>query len=104
MKHFLVRIIILSLLGIVLILTSCQSEKPSGVKIKFKGKGWNLYVNDKPYYIKGFVGWSYFERAKQAGANAVRISADRKMADSASHYGFMALVNLPVFGERDGMD
>jgi hypothetical protein len=104
MRHSPASLFIPYLLCCVFAVTACQSEKPSEVKIKFKGKGWNLYVNNTPYYIKGITGWSYFERAKQAGANAVRISADRKMADSASHYGFMALVNLPVYGERDGMD
>jgi hypothetical protein len=85
------------------------------VSIQRTRDGYQLLVDSRPFYVKGFVGGnpSYspdfiagkqFALARACGANAVRTGATRVSLDSAARYGFKALVDLPIYGERDGMD
>jgi Glycosyl hydrolases family 2, TIM barrel domain len=97
------------------ILCAAAASAQNKVSIQEQNGSYQLSVNGKPFYVKGFVGGnpSYspdfiagkqFDIAQKSGANAVRTSAVRVSLDSAAKYGFKALADLPIYGERDGMD
>lgn len=94
-------------IGLVVVSASCSRQQgiPSHVTLMKENERWQLLVNGKPFYIKGFVGAMHFDEAQQAGANSVRVWMNRQdCADSALKYGFTVLMGLPVYGERDGMN
>ena len=65
---------------------------------------WRLLREGEPFYIQGAVGWQSFDLLRQSGGNAIRTGANRAGLDRAHEAGLAALVNLPVRGERSGMD
>jgi hypothetical protein len=67
--------------------------------------GWTLKADGAPFYVKGAVGRSRFNRLAELGANAVRIPAlNRESLDDAHSAGLAVLANLRVRPERNGMD
>jgi len=96
---------------VLLILVVCCSVIPlKGVgqsnqfKISKQNNSWLLYLNDKPFYIKGAVGWHDYKLLKVCGANSVRLRASRRQLDRATEQGLYAMAGLPVRGERNGID
>ncbi|MEP7230180.1 MAG: glycoside hydrolase family 2 TIM barrel-domain containing protein [Ginsengibacter sp.] len=83
---------------------SQQNKIPTQAKIVKKGSGFQLLVNEKPYYIKGAVGSDYLDKLQQYGGNSIRTGSDLNTLNKAHALGLTALVNLPVKAERDGMD
>ena len=81
--------------------TAGQATKTS---IKKLSNGFQLLVNDKPYYVKGAVGSDYLEKLKEYGGNSIRTGSEKAILDKAHSLGLTALVNLPVIAERDGMN
>ncbi|RIV22460.1 hypothetical protein DYU11_15705 [Fibrisoma montanum] len=79
-----------------------QADKPLTVQLKPQKSGYQLIVNNKPYFIKGAVGSDYLEKLKQYGGNSIR--ANSRSLDKAHALGLTVLVNLPVRAERDGMN
>lgn len=63
-----------------------------------------LLRGGEPFYVKGAVGWHSYELLTQCGANAVRTGASRRSLDRVHEAGLVALANLPVRGQRNGMD
>lgn len=99
-------LIMLRLLRLFLLILSFGSvfAQPIRVRIEPADTGFRLRVNERPYYINGFVGASQFALAKACGANSVRTGASGKNLDEAQQNGLTALTNLHIPGERDGMD
>jgi hypothetical protein len=79
-------------------------EQQNRFKILKQNNNWSLYHNDKPFYIKGAVGWHDYKLLKTCGANSVRLQASRRQLDRAWEEGLYAMAGLPVRGERNGMD
>jgi len=65
-----------------------------------------LLHNGSPFYIQGAVTWGYgsLEELVEAGRNAIRARPDRTGLNKAKKLGLAALVDLPVRGERHGLD
>jgi hypothetical protein len=74
------------------------------VKIWHRNGVFRLTRNGEKYFVRGAVGQDYLDRLAAYGGNSIRISASRDILDKAGSMHLTALVNLPVHGERDGMD
>ena len=72
------------------------NQKPSG--------GFELLVDNKPFFMKGAVGSSGIELVKKYGGNGVRTGSSKRLLDEVHALGLMALANLPVSSQRDGFD
>jgi hypothetical protein len=79
-------------------------SKTTKVTITKNKSGFQLLVNNKPYFIRGAVGSDYLEKLKQYGGNSIRTGSKVEVLDKADSLGLTALVNLPVRAERDGMN
>jgi hypothetical protein len=66
--------------------------------------GWRLAKNGEPFYIQGAVGWNRFDILKHCGGNAVRAPARKDILDEAHRERLAVMANLPVRGERNGLD
>mgnify|MGYP006288592645 CR=1 FL=1 len=97
-------VLIALLQSALLTFTGCSEERPARVEIKKKKKGYDLYLNDKPFYIKGAVAWNRFDLIEKYGGNAARSGSRPELLDKAAKYDLVCLVNLPVKAERDGMN
>jgi hypothetical protein len=82
------------------------SQNYKNVQIKKEAKdNYQLTVDGQPFFIKGTVGWEHIDCMQQHGANAIRVGFhDKAMLDKLHSTGLMALVNLPLKAERDGMN
>jgi len=84
---------------------SLNGVEPSNkFKTSKQNDNWLLYHDDKPFYIKGAVGWHDYKLLKSCGANSVRLRASQRQLDRAAEQGLYAMAALPVRGERNGMD
>ncbi|HVY76349.1 MAG TPA: glycoside hydrolase family 2 TIM barrel-domain containing protein [Puia sp.] len=83
-----------------------QQEKDSAVPVKIENRNgvFRLLRGGEKYFIKGAVGYDYLGRLARYGGNSIRIPASKEILDKADSLHLTALVNLPVLGERDGMD
>jgi len=86
------------------ILQAQSINKVTKVNIVKNKNGFQLLVNNRPYFIKGAVGSDYLEKLKQYGGNSIRTGSKVEILDKAYSLGLTALVNLPVRAERDGMN
>jgi hypothetical protein len=77
---------------------------PPKWQIVHENDGWRLLKNGQPFYIKGAVGWNRFDVLRRCGGNAVRTPAKKKFLDAAYEEGLAVMANLPVQGERNGLD
>ncbi len=89
---------------LVLILMQAVIAQADNFKIAEASGKWRLLRDGQPFYIKGAVGWERLDLLRDYGANAVRIRASKRNLDRTAEYGLVALANLPVRGERSGMD
>ncbi|MER2492989.1 glycoside hydrolase family 2 TIM barrel-domain containing protein [Catenovulum sediminis] len=90
---------------------AAQFWQPAKVKIKKQSNKYQLYVNNKPYEIKGAgIGSSnemYFKTLAQAGGNTFRTwNTDdiEKQLKYAEKYNLMMLVGLDIEKELHGFD
>lgn len=74
------------------------------VKIEQSDNGWQMMVNNQPFFIKGVVGYNNFEKVKLYGGNSIRTGYRKEQLDEVHRLGLTALVNLPAGAERNGMD
>jgi hypothetical protein len=74
------------------------------VTIGKDGDAWILRREGAPLYLQGAVAPNRFELLRDCGANAVRTNATREALDAAHRAGLVVLANLPVRGERNGLD
>jgi len=80
------------------------AEQPHQFSISKQNDNWTISHNNKPYYIRGAVGWADHKLLKSCGANSVRTRASRRNLDKAVEHGLFAMAGLPVRGERNGMN
>lgn len=73
-------------------------------EIKATVDGWQLLRNGRPFYINGAVAPNRFDALKVCGGNAVRVNASKKALDAAQALGLAVMANLPVRGERNGLN
>jgi hypothetical protein len=76
----------------------------AGYKIVQRRDGWQLLRGGQPFYVKGAVGWESYDLLRPCGANSVRTGANEASLDRVHRAGLVALVNLPVRGERNKMN
>jgi len=91
---------------LVLVFTKCMFQSPNW-KFSKSENGWELLKDGSPFFIKGGVTYNqvtFTEALAESGGNSIRINADVNLLRDANEKGLYALVNLPVKGERDGMD
>jgi hypothetical protein len=77
------------------------------VVIKKDGAGYRLFVNEKPYFIKGAGGYKYYEKLKDCGGNSVRlwsIDGARECMDKAQSLGLTVTLGIDIGHERKGFD
>ena len=65
---------------------------------------WQLLRAGEPFYVKGAVGWQAYDLLARSGGNSVRTRATERNLDRAHEAGLTVMANLPVRGERNGMD
>lgn len=73
-------------------------------KINSTADGWRLLGDGRPFYIEGAVAPNRFDVLKARGGNAVRVNANAAALDAAHQQGLAVMANLPVRGERNGID
>lgn len=83
---------------------SNTANGPTKWRIVRADNGWQLLRNGEPFYIQGAVGWNRFDVLRACGGNAVRATAKKSTLDAAHAEGLAVMANLPVRGERNGMD
>lgn len=66
--------------------------------------GWRLLRNGETFHIRGAVAGGHLDELAGAGANALRLRPGKEMLDRAAELGLVGMVNLPVRGERNGMN
>jgi hypothetical protein len=81
-----------------------DAAQPVRWQITRHGDGWQLLKGGEPFYIQGAVGWNRFDVLRACGGNAVRTRAKKATLDAAHREGLAVMANLPVRGERNGMD
>lgn len=87
---------------------SIKSAGPSKVEIRQMDGRWQLYVNQKPFYIKG-AGLEFGDQEKlaAAGGNSFRTWSTengRQVLDQAQKNGLYVTLGLDVARERHGFD
>jgi hypothetical protein len=95
------------LTAIILSLSFSFNSNVKTVVIKKDGTGYHLFVNEKPYFIKGAGGYKYYEKLKDCGGNSVRLwSTDgaRECLDKAQSLGLTVTLGLDIGHERKGFD
>ena len=73
-------------------------------QVVHENDSWRLLKDGQPFYIQGAVGWNRFDVLRRCGGNAVRTRARRALLDAAQQEGLAVMANLPVRGDRDGLD
>ena len=81
-----------------------QADKGSRYTIIETDGKWQLLREGQAFYIKGAVGWQQFDVLEDCSANSVRTRASKRSLDQARKYGMAAMADLPVRGERSGMN
>jgi len=81
-----------------------EGRETSAYRIVERDGKWQLLRDGAPFYVKGAVGWQSYDVLRQCGANSVRTGASKASLDRAHQSGLVAMANLSVRGERNGMD
>ncbi|ERJ12450.1 glycoside hydrolase family 2 TIM barrel-domain containing protein [Haloplasma contractile] len=69
------------------------------VEIKKEGNQFNLYRNNKPYYINGIGGFNNLDIAEEYGANSFRTWNSKhagQVLDSASHHNMTVMLGITM--------
>ena len=85
-------------------ISPAKGRQAAKFEITQRDDRWQLLRDGQPFYVKGAVGWHSYELLAECGGNAVRTGASRRSLDRAHRSGLTALANLPVRGQRNGMD
>jgi len=100
-----IAIILSIVIGFVCAPADAARGQTSGVwRLEKQGGNWRLLRDGQPFYVKGAVGWQAYDLLRQSGGNAIRTGANRGTLDKVHEAGLVAMVNLPVRGERNGMN
>lgn len=83
---------------------TARAEDARRWEIAKRAEGWRLLKDGQEFYVKGAVGWNRFDVLKASGGNAVRTNASKASLDAAHQAGLAVMANLPVRGERNGID
>ncbi len=102
--NFRYHIIRLAIVLAFLFISNSAGAQDNHFNIVKRNGDWQLLKNDQPFYIKGAVGGHSLEMLKEYGANSVRIRTIQSHLDRAHQFGFTVMANLPIRGERNGMD
>ncbi len=81
-----------------------QDRQTGAYKIVEHDGKWQLLRDGAPFYVKGAVGWQSYDVLRRCGANSVRTGASQASLDRAHQSGLAAMANLPVRGERSGLN
>ena len=82
-------------------------NEPLKVKVIFKGDGFVLLRNNKPYFIKGAGGTNYMDRLAKYGGNSIRTWDTRNgesLLKKADSLGLTVTMGLNVARERHGFN
>ncbi|MFW5901046.1 MAG: glycoside hydrolase family 2 TIM barrel-domain containing protein [bacterium] len=87
---------------------SHETGKNNKVELEKSDEGFNLYLGEEPYFIKGArtLGTRYMEEVAKYGGNSVRVgfhSIDTVL-DKAENLGLTVLFGLPVKAQRSGFN
>ncbi|MCI4671332.1 MAG: hypothetical protein MRZ79_24540 [Bacteroidia bacterium] len=104
----------LAMLVVMLGMTSCEEkvERSYGfesdlIQIKAEGNGYKMYLEGKPFYIKGVAGREHLDSLVKAGGNCVRTWSTAgldTLLDAAHKRGLKVMVGLDVTPGRLGLD
>lgn len=98
------------LLLVIGLLTACsapKSQSETDIRIKKKENGYQLLVNDEPFFVQGAGGDVNMYQMKNHGVNSFRTWGPDNAAaqlDSASKHGLYVALGLWVGHERHGFD
>jgi len=70
-------------------------------------KGFSLYKNGKPFFIKGACGDQYYDKIKYMGGNSVRVwdtKNAQKTLDQAHKQGLTVMLGIFIQREKEGFD
>ena len=86
-----------------------QQDTPLKVEIEQDSDRFQLFVDGKPYFIKGArtLRTRYMDKVAEYGGNAVRIGYNnnvKEVLDEAHRLNLTVLFGLPVQAERNGFD
>jgi hypothetical protein len=81
-----------------------ESGQTARWRITKQADSWKLLRDGQPFFVKGAVGGSRFDVLRACGGNAVRARPNQRTLDAAHQEGLAVMANLPVRGERSGMD
>ncbi len=84
--------------------TAAAADEAPQWRIFQTDNGWRLLKDEQPVYLQGAVGSSHWDVLRACGGNAVRVNANKKNLDEAHYHRLMVMANLPVRGERNGMN
>ncbi len=109
------NIIVTAILLVIILSCNAQTTEKSGMnsntpvtEIKTTDKGYRLYLDGKPFYIKGAgLGNGDIEKLAETGANALRTwSTDngKDILDEAHNHGLKVMMGIWVGLERHGFD
>ncbi len=114
-KHFLKIWALVILAGVISGCSGSEKPKTAGsakVEVRQQDGRWQLYVNQKPFYIKG-AGLEFGDQEKlaAAGGNSFRtwrvdngVETGRQVLDRAQKNGLLVTMGLNVSHERHGFD
>src|ERR1043165_10283603 len=81
--------------------------KSAHVELKKTENSWKLFVDGKPYYIKGAGGYSHLEDLKKYGGNSLRLWSTigaKEYLDKAQELGLKVTLGLDMGLERKGFN
>ncbi len=97
-------VLTVSILFTFVLVPFAQGQSPNQYEIVKQEHAWNLLRNGESFYIKGAVAGRAFDMLCDYGANSLRTRARKNLLDRANQYDFSVMANLPVRGERSGLD
>jgi hypothetical protein len=98
-------VILSVVIGFVCAPADAARGRTTGVwRIEKQDGNWRLLRDGEPFYVKGAVGWQFYDLLRDCGGNSIRTGANRGTLDKIHEAGLVAMVNLPVRGERNGMN
>jgi len=108
------RIIIIVVVMLLTAGTACRgttvdqkTDGPSRVRIAENANGFQLYLNDEPYFIKGAGGQDRLDSLVNFGGNSIRTWGHdnaQEILDEAQRHGLTVTVGLWVQHERHGFN
>lgn len=104
MKRAQVNPLVLVTITIWLVCLPVGTARSGQYRLVERAGRWELLRDGEPFYVKGAVGWQRVDLLRDCGGNAIRMSARKRDLDRAHAAGLAVMANLPVRGERSGMN